>query len=143
MGMASRWVMSMGGGDQDVVIGTNRETDETWVYLNDGRAGFDPLKGAFESNVGFSVDLVDVDSDGDLDEDGDLDLVLTDYRKPCQIWVNDGSGIFAESDLRFADELFYRHALLADHDGDGDLDIFLATFWISSGPNEIWFIQLN
>lgn len=30
---------------------------------------------------------------------------------------------------------------LANLDGDGDLDIFLATFGMGKGPNEIWFNQ--
>jgi hypothetical protein len=78
---------------------------------------------------------------GDLDGDDDLDLVLTDYMEPCQIWLNDGGGTFADSGFRFGDDQFYRHAHLADLDGDGDLDIFLATFGMRAGPNEVWLNQ--
>lgn len=43
---------------------------------------------------------------GDLDEGGDIDMVLTDYMILCQIWVNDGSGVFTENGFRFGDEQF-------------------------------------
>jgi TolB protein len=131
-------------GDLDIVI-TNGHFQSTshpaLVFMNDGGVqGGTP--GQFTdsgqrlsavNNAGVAL--------GDLDGDGDPDLVLTDYQKPNQVWVNDGMGSFSDSGIRFGDGQFYRHAHLGDLDGDGDLDVFLATFGIGEGPNEIWFNQ--
>ncbi len=65
--------------------------------------------------------------------------MLTDYLKANQVWINDGTGRFGDSGIRFGGGQFYRHAHLGDLDGDGDLDVFLATFGLREGPNEIWF----
>ena len=37
-------------------------------------------------------------------------------------WLNDWRGQFSDSGFRFGDDQFYRHILLGDLDGDGDLD---------------------
>ena len=67
----------------------------------------------------------------DFDGDGDLDLYVCNYDSPNQLFVNDGTGI------RFTDEAEARGLAMidaslmpsfADHDRDGDLDLFVVTY---------------
>ena len=37
----------------------------------------------------------------DLDGDGDPDLIMANYMEPCQVWLNNGSGLFEDSGIRF------------------------------------------
>ena len=45
------------------------------------------LTGAFAANIGFSVELLDLDGDGDLDAAGD-------GLSATRIYMNDGAGFF-------------------------------------------------
>jgi hypothetical protein len=123
-------------GDLDAIVtnGDRRFTAHpTLVFLNDGSGQFTDSGQRLSALNNASVNL------GDLNGDGYLDLVFTNFEEPNQIWLNDGTGQFIDSGLRFGVGEFYRHAHLGDLDQDGDLDIFLATFGIDRGPNEIWF----
>lgn len=75
---------------------------------------------------------------GDLNMNGHLDIVLTNYMdedKPIQVLINEGTGKFTDRtsiafglDFPFVGtERFARGIELADLDGDGDLDIVVAT----------------
>jgi hypothetical protein len=65
---------------------------------------------------------------GDLDNDGDLDtLIGTD------VWLNDGTGVFAEDDG--LSDASTTAVALGDLDGDGDLDA-LAANWLQ--PDKVW-----
>ncbi len=71
---------------------------------------------------------------GDVDADGDLDLVLAVEFGPSALWRNDGTGTFsaappAEFPSPPIDEA--RRVLLADLDGDTDLDVLLGA---ANGP---------
>ena len=67
----------------------------------------------------------------DFDGDGDLDLYVCNYDAPNQLFVNDGTG------TGFTDEAEARGLAMidaslmpsfADHDRDGDLDLFVLTY---------------
>jgi hypothetical protein len=88
------------------------------VYLNDGTGVFrDSGQDLGDTELsGNSVDLIDIDTDGDLDAS------VMYHEQPYKIYLNDGRGSFAESDLTLPSE-----AVLAwgDLDGDGDVDLLL------------------
>lgn len=125
-------------GDLDVVVTNGHHASKSFsafVMLNDGNGFFARTVQIFDPVKNSEPVL------GDLDLDGDLDLVLSDHFEACQIWLNDGTGMFVDSGFRFGGDQFYSDAQLGDLDGDGDLDIMLSTFGNTHGPNEIWFNQ--
>jgi len=102
-----------GDGDPDIVLTTFRTGLTTLVFLNDGQALFTELEGAFQTNIGFSVTLLDLDGDGDLDAAGN-------YLSAARIYSNDGAGMFS-----LGDTAFLLTAEWGDLDADGDVDAFI------------------
>jgi len=76
---------------------------------------------------------------GDLDSDGDLDAVFSNMlENNAQIWLNDGTGYFSNSDQQLIQGT--HGVALGDLDGDGDLDIFLSENTESHlNPSKIYF----
>ncbi len=101
-----------GDGDPDIIISTHTDLP-TRVYLYEGKAVFQEMEGAFDANIGFSVDLFD------LDKDGDLDAVGEDIQS-VNIYLNDGLGKFTKSDLTFPLTTAW-----GDLDSDGDIDVLI------------------
>jgi hypothetical protein len=99
------------------------------VLLNDGRGRFTETGQVFDEALRHSHGL----ALGDLDKDGDLDLVLVTQQAPfARLCLNDGKGRFTAA--RTFGTNSAEKVALADLDGNGSLDIFLACI----GPDEVW-----
>jgi hypothetical protein len=130
-----------GDGDLDFVV-TNLDLESNGLFRNDGSGFFSDearaagFVAADQGNVGFGVDLLD------WDDDGDLDLIVANghvlahvhatrgtlfYEQADQLLENDGRGRFrclppAEAGAAFTVRHVARGLATGDLDGDGDLD---------------------
>ena len=73
----------------------------------------------------------------DIDGDGDPDAFVSNSNgKSNKLWINDGTGKFAEHSQGLGTSNSMGLAL-GDVDGDGDLDAFVANM----SPNTVWLNQ--
>ena len=109
-------------GDPDLLIGNN---GQNIVLINTGNAFFSnqtPDRLPQRNDVTQDMAL------GDIDGDGDLDLIVAN-EDDNRVHMNIGSGFFVEETgdrLPLVGPEESRDAELADIDGDGDLDLYLA-----------------
>jgi hypothetical protein len=121
-------------GDGDVDYFGKRWGQGYVVQLNDGSGRFTEgwQMEDSQSTVG-GVALADLDGDGDLDA-----LVANGFRStgsfPSLLLWNNGGGQFIDSGQRLNETLGAELAV-GDLDGDGDLDVFVASM---GRPNEVW-----
>jgi hypothetical protein len=127
-------------GDQDVLI---KEAGSGYsVELNDGTGQFHQHWALPDPAAMHLGDMALADLDGD----GDLDAIITNghyqtISHPAMVFVNDGTGCFADSGQRLS---AVRNAGvgLGDLDGDGDLDLVLADHmepcqvWLNDGDGQ-------
>ena len=128
-----------GDGDLDT-FSANGSDNKVWINQGGAQMG---TAGVFldsgqllMSALSLSIDL------GDLDGDGDLDAWAGNSGND-RIWVNQGGwqggteGVFLQGMSTSPEQT--RDVILADLDGDGDLDSFLA----KRAGNEVWINQGN
>lgn len=123
-------------GDSDILV-TNGGNDNIYPTLqlsNDGTGNFTIVRNDLPrtrwGNIAF----------GDLNNDGFLDALVTNFRLPNYIFLNDGKGILYDSGIRFGGNAGSMVSAVGDLDGDGDLDLFISNFF--GGSCEVWFNEL-
>lgn len=115
--------------------------NDGWDDLSFGRGVYDPVffvnnEGEFEP-APFSIPNIDGKQImmllwADYDGDGDMDLLITKSEGKIELWNNDGNFNFTEvaQDVGLATpNLFLSGAAFCDYDHDGDLDLYVATFY--------------
>jgi hypothetical protein len=124
-----------GDGDLDAFVANWRAPNR--VYRNVGGGKFvdtGQLLSAEADSVGIAL--------GDVDGDGDLDAFIGNQSSqggpnyPDQVFLYDGFGIFVDSGQSLGD-YFSSGVVLADLDGDKDLDAFVVTQL--HGANRVYF----
>ncbi len=128
-----------GDGRMDLFL--TSQIGESKVYFNDGRGNFTDsgqLLGAAPGGAALAADF---------NNDGFLDVFVarggpTDNGVPNLIWLNDGTGHFADSGLRLGHSNSIA-AAVGDLNGDGKPDLFVANVKnvvTKTGPgfNEVW-----
>ncbi|MEM7307600.1 MAG: VCBS repeat-containing protein [Planctomycetota bacterium] len=103
------------------------------LYANDGAGVFSDAGFVSPPRAALAI------TTGDVDADGDMDVVFGNgggaSPDPNELYLNDGSGQFALSAGGLAaDANSTRAALLADVDGDLDLDLLVG----NNGPNRVF-----
>lgn len=120
-------------GDADLVVASwfASGPDDFTVFLNDGSGTLSDVTA--ERGLALAGNEIIGVASGDLDRDGDFDLAIIS-RAANQLWIfsNDGSGRFSRREVdvpgRFRTTSgFDQGCNLGDIDGDGDLDIVVAT----------------
>jgi hypothetical protein len=131
-----------GDGDLDILLvnypdffdGGNT-TQPLVVYENDGAGNFANASTTAVGNYAGTLRQVAV---GDIDGDGDADLYAPSGNGAAHVlFVNGGNGVFTnQAATRLPTSSFPRGAAarMGDVDGDGDLDIFAADGYATSGP---------
>ena len=108
-----------GDGDLDAFVSNGMfggAPESETVWLNNGMGVFSSNGQTLPSWNSSSVDL------GDMDGDGDLDAVVGTWGDPDFIAINDGTGQFTYQ--HSYDNFFTADVRTQDLDGDGDLDMF-------------------
>ena len=128
-GLSSSAVDVDGDLDLDIVV---VGYPQAYLFINDGSGNYTYAPGGDLTNqvlnTGFSVATFDVD--GDLDQD----IIIGYQFSNIRMLLNDGTGVFTETDAGALDDVIRRvnHLEVFNADGDGDLDLAIAT---SSGNN--------
>ncbi|MEM7201480.1 MAG: VCBS repeat-containing protein [Planctomycetota bacterium] len=130
----STWGVALGDvdgdGDLDLVVGNGGGGGaQNRLYLNDGAGRFADVTAGRLPAVLASTNALAL---GDVDGDGDLDLVTVNgtvatYFEQSRLYLNDGSGRFDDATAARLPAPPGRNesVILADLDGDGDLDAVL------------------
>lgn len=124
-----------GDGDNDVI--TSNRNQQNRLFINDGLGNLTDETVTRFPQVAYDTIRM---AAGDVDGDGDTDLYLANLNQQNRLWINNGSGVFADqTGTRFPSVIdISNDALMRDMDGDGDLDIVVAN---TSSTTNILYIN--
>ena len=130
-----------GDGDLDAFVANYGKANRVWLNQGGSQGG---TAGTFVENgqalgtfASYGVSL------GDVDGDGDMDAFVSNFYEPNRVWLNQGgqqggtAGTFGDSGQALG-TFASTGVQLADLDGDGDLDAFVAN--VLQG-NRVWLNQ--
>ena len=119
-------------GDGLVDIYFSRLDGPNVLYRNRGGWRFEDVteRAGVAAPERLSTGAVFADSDGD----GDVDLLVTSIGGPHALFLNNGAGVFDDATARagLASGFYGTTMTLADVDGDGDLDLYVANNKVTS-----------
>jgi FG-GAP-like repeat len=113
-----------GDGDRDIYVGIPHRSSPPFtpvadkIWFNDGQGQFSAGSQSLPAMETRSVNLFDVDLDGDLD------VLLGNGIGDAVLLINDGHGVFNAGTQQFG-ETNKSNIRIADLDLDGDLDLFI------------------
>ena len=123
-----------GDGDDDVVVASQYDESIAWYENLDSLGTFGPKQILSDDFAGISLDLGDIDLDGDLDIGFAVHSVLDGH---VGWFINeDGLGHFTRQIIQGTAK-GVNEIRLADKDGDGDEDFLLTRDFRSAGGDEI------
>jgi hypothetical protein len=130
-----------GDGDLDAFVanGTYNMPLSCQLWLNDGKGIFTASGQDFGTAKTYNISVADLNNDGIAD----VFFANGDWNSgdSSRVWINDGHGNFT-SFGKGVGKANTSCTALADLDGDGDLDVFMANHPYSNnqgGEDEVWF----
>lgn len=117
-------------GDLDLYVSNSGQHNK--LYINDGNGIFTDR--TTEAGVGGDTGLGRGVSVGDLNGDGHLDIYVVSPQTPNFLFFGDGTGHFTDGTKASGagDSGLAQGVNIADVDGDGDLDIFVANIFMAN-----------
>lgn len=124
---------------RQAVTGPNATSDGRRInvmFRNNGDGTFTEAAAAANIAVGWQSWTA---SFGDIDNDNDFDLMLTNHDYQCQIWQNDGNGVYTDitASTNFSISVTPIESVMEDFDNDGFIDIFVTgsdeRLWMNNG----------
>ena len=109
----------------------------SYLYLNDGSGQF-----SLETNTGLTALHSGDAAASDVDGDGNLDLLLSGIKnsgqKACELFINNGSGIFSPSSQNNSFDQQDLEMEMGDIDGDGYPDLLTYQLSSTSSNNKLY-----